>query len=106
MQSQYPDRTSKTTTYGAPVKSSTVPNTIDNKGFRSIGDPISILDRGSTIAVKPSLLTKLASMITGNNKTNTTGVALEALDNDSYDAFGKQQIYNTTRDTFVYKTDD
>jgi pimeloyl-ACP methyl ester carboxylesterase len=93
MQSQYPDRTSKTTTYGAPAKSSIVPDNVDNKMFRTIGDPIPMLGRGSTTAVKPSLLTKLASIITDNNNIQTTGVALQALGNHSHDGFGKQQIY-------------
>jgi pimeloyl-ACP methyl ester carboxylesterase len=106
MQKQYPDRTFKTTTYGAPVKSITTPDNIDNKRFRNIGDPVSILDRGGTNAVKPSLLMNLSSLITDNNTVNTSDVVLQALDNHSYDGFGKQEIDNTSRDTFVYRTDE
>ena len=32
----------KTMAYGAPAKSTTIPDTVDNKRFRSIGDPVSI----------------------------------------------------------------
>jgi hypothetical protein len=71
---QYPDRTFKTITYGAPVKSISTPDNIDNKRFRNIGDPVSILDRGATNAVKPSLLMNLASLITDNNTVNTSDV--------------------------------
>jgi hypothetical protein len=91
MQKQYPDRTFNTTTYGAPVKSFTTPDTIDNKRFRNVGDPISILDRGATSAVKPSLLMNLASIITDNNTVNTSGVVLQALDNHSDDGFGNNK---------------
>jgi hypothetical protein len=48
----------------------------------------------------------LASIITDNNTVNTSGFVLQALDNHSYDGFGKQQIDNTSRDTFVYRTDE
>jgi pimeloyl-ACP methyl ester carboxylesterase len=106
MQKQYPDRTFKTTTYGAPVKSITTPDNIDNKRFRNIGDPISILDRGATNAIAPSLLKNLALLITDNNSVTTAGVLGQLLDNHSYDGFGKQQIDNTSRDTFVYRTDE
>jgi pimeloyl-ACP methyl ester carboxylesterase len=91
MQKQYPDRTFKTTTYGAPVKSISTPDNIDNKRFRNIGDPVSILDRGATNAVKPSLLMNLASLITDNNTVNTSDVILQALDNHSYDGFGNKK---------------
>jgi hypothetical protein len=67
---------------------------------------LSILDRGATSAVKPSLLQNLTSIITDNNSITTTGVALQALYNHSYDGFGNQQIYNTTRDTLLYTTDE
>jgi pimeloyl-ACP methyl ester carboxylesterase len=106
MQKQYPDRSFKTTTYGAPVKSITTPDNIDNKIFRNIGDPVYSLDRGATSAVKPSLLMNLASIITDNNTVHTSGVVLQALDNHSYAGFGKQQIDNTSRGTFVYRTDE
>jgi hypothetical protein len=106
MQKQYPDRTFKTTTYGAPVKSISTPENIDDKRFRNIGDPVSILDRGATNAVKPSLFMNLASISTDNNVVNTSGVVLQALDNHAYDGFGKQQIDNTSRDAFVYRTDE
>jgi hypothetical protein len=106
MQKQYPDRTVKTTTYGAPVKIITTPDNIDNKRFRNIGDPVSILDRGATNGVSPSLLTNLASLITDNNTVSTAGVVVQALDNHSYNNFGKQEIDDTARDTFVYRTDE
>jgi hypothetical protein len=48
----------------------------------------------------------LASLITDNNTVNTSGVVLQALYNHSYAGFGKQQIDNTSRDTFVYRTDE
>jgi pimeloyl-ACP methyl ester carboxylesterase len=106
MQKQYPDINFKTTTYGAPVKSITTPDNIDNKRFRNIGDPVSVLDRGATNGVSPSLLTNLASLVTDNITVSTSGVILQALDNHSYNNFGKQQIDDTTRDTFVYRTDE
>ena len=101
MQKQYPDRTVKTTTYGAPVKSTTTPDNVDNIRLRNIGDPVSILDRGATSGVKPHLLLNLAPIVLDHNTLNTSNVVLQALDNHSYDGFGKQQIYNTSRDTFV-----
>jgi pimeloyl-ACP methyl ester carboxylesterase len=106
MQNHYPDRTFKTTTYGAPVKSITSPDNIDNKRFINIGDPVSILDRGATNAVKPSVLMNLASLTTDNNTVTTSDVVLQALDNHSYDGFGKQEIDNTSRETLVYRTDE
>jgi hypothetical protein len=48
----------------------------------------------------------LASIITDNITVNNSGVVLQALDNHSYDGFGKQQIYNTYRDALVYRTDE
>ena len=42
MQSQYPDRPFNTTTCVAPIKSTTIPDNVDNKRFRNIGDPVSI----------------------------------------------------------------
>jgi hypothetical protein len=90
MQNNYPDITFKTTTCGAPVKSTTMPDKMDNQRFRNIGDPISIIDRGATSAVKPSLLQNVSSIIPDTNSINTKGVALQALDNHSSDGFGKQ----------------
>jgi hypothetical protein len=48
----------------------------------------------------------LASLITDNNAVTTSGVVLHALDNHLYDGFGKQHIDHTSRDTFVYRTDE
>jgi hypothetical protein len=67
---------------------------------------VSILDRGATNGVSPSLLTNLASLVTDNNTVSTTGVVVQALDNHSYNNFGKQEIDDTSRDTFVYRTDE
>ena len=106
MQKQYPDRTVKTTTYGAPVKSTTTPDNVDNKRFRNIGDLVSILDRGATSGVQHYVLLNLAPIVIDHNTLTTSDVVLQALDNHSYDGFGKQQIDNTSRDTFVYKNDD
>jgi hypothetical protein len=106
MQHTYYDINCKNTTYGAPVKYTTTPDNIYIKRFINIGDPISMLDRGSTSAVKPSLLQDLASIMPDKNSINATGVALQALANHSYDGFGKQLIHTTTRDTFVSKTEE
>ena len=55
MQKQNPDRTFKTTTYGAPVMSMTTPDNINNKRFRTNDDPISMFDRGATMVDKKPL---------------------------------------------------
>ena len=52
IQKQYPDLNFKTTTYGAPVASMTAPDGVNNKRRRNYDDPVSMLDRGSTMAVK------------------------------------------------------
>ena len=64
------------------------------------------LYRGATSGVKPSLVLNLASIINGHNTLDTPNVVLQALDNHSYDGFGKQQLEYTSRATFVYKTDE
>jgi hypothetical protein len=90
MQNQYPDRTFKTTTYGAPLKSTTAPDNIDNKRFRNVGDVISILDRGATLGVAPSLIPNIASLSYDNPITPSKIIA-QALDNHSYDNFEKEK---------------
>ena len=54
MQKHNTDRTFKTTTYGVPVASTTTPDNINSKRFRTYGDVISALDRGATMSVKKS----------------------------------------------------
>jgi hypothetical protein len=105
MQKQYPDRTFKTTTYGAPLKSSTAPDNIDNKRFRNVGDVISILDRGASLGLAPSLIPNIANL-SYNNPITPSKIIAQALDNHSYDDLGQQKIDDTSRDTFVYRTDE
>jgi hypothetical protein len=52
------------------------------------------------------VLPNLASILADNNTIHTTLVATQALDNHSYDGFGKQQICNTARDAFEYKSEE
>ena len=103
MQKQYPDKTFKTTTYGAPVMSMTTPDTINNKRFRTNGDPISMFDRGS-IMVDENPLT-IQNYLNIKSPSNIVGVATKLLNKHSYDKFTASQIDNTSQDTFAYTTD-
>ena len=76
---------------------------IYNQRFKHFGDAISILDRGATSGLKASLTT---NSITHDDPINASRVVYQALDNHSYDGFGNQQLDNTSRDMFVYKTDE
>ena len=84
MQKQHPERTFKTTTYGAPVASLTVPDNINNKRYRNYDDAVSMFDRGSTMSVKnpltlqnylniksPSNIAEVAKNVTSLNSAPT-----------------------------------
>ena len=77
MPKQYPARTFKTTTYGAPVKSIIAPDDIGNKRFRHFRDAISILDRGATSGLNASI----KHSITHDDAITASTVAYQALDN-------------------------
>ena len=104
MQKQNPDRTFKTTTYGAPVASMTVPDNINNTRYRNNDDVISMFDRGATSGDKNPLT--LRNYLNIKSPSNISEVATKLLDNHSYDNFTKNQIDNTTQETSVYKSDE
>ena len=104
MQKQYPDRNFKTTTYGAPVASMTTPDNINNKRYRNNDDAVSMFDRGATSGDKNPLT--LQNYLNIKSPSNIAEVATKLLDNHSYDNFTKNQIDNTTQDTYVYRTDE
>ena len=103
MQKQFPDRTFKTTTYGAHVSSMTTPDNSNNKRFRTYGDVISVLDRGATMSVKiPKTIIKFPDI---KSQSTVVVVVNKDLDNHRYDNFTEHKLYNTSQDTFVYTTD-
>lgn len=104
MQKQYPDRNFKTTTYGAPVASMTTPDNINNKRYRNYQDPVSILDRGATMNVKNQLNVKDYQNL--NYISNVKDIATKALNNHGYENFTNNQIDDTTKETYVYRTDE
>ena len=104
MQKQHPERTFKTSTYGAPVASMTTPDNINNKRFRNNDDVVSMFDRGATSGDKNPLT--LQNYLNIKSPSNIAEVATKLLDNHSYDNFTKNQIDNTTQDTYVYRTDE
>ena len=104
MQKQHPDRTFKTTTYGAPVASITTPDNINNKRYRNYDDAVSMFDRGSTMSVKNPLT--LQNYLNIKSPSNIAEVATKLLDNHAYDNFTNNKIDNTVQDTYVYKTDE
>ncbi len=80
------------------------PDGINNKRYRNYDDPVSMFDRGATMSVKdPLTLQNYLNIKTPSNISEDAG---KLLNNHSYDNFTKNQIDNTTQDTFVYKTDE
>ena len=104
MQKQYPDINFKTTTYGAPVASMTAPDGITNQMYRNYDDPVSMLDRGATMSVKDPLT--LQDFLNIKSPSTISQVFTKLLNDHSYDNFTDNQIYNTSQDTLVYKTDE
>ena len=104
MQKQNPDRTFKTTTYGAAVASMTAPDGINNKRSRNYDDAISMLVRGSTMSVKDPLT--LQTYLHIKTPSTISQVVTNMFNKHSYDNFTDNQIDNTSQDTFVRKTDE
>ena len=102
MRKQNPDRTFKTTTYGAPVISMTTPDNINNKRFRNYDDRISMFDRGATMVDKNPLIVQ--NYLNIKSPSNIVDVVHKLLNNHTYDKFTDHKLYNTSQDTFVYKT--
>ena len=88
MRKQYPHRTFKTTTYGAPVASITQPDNINNNSFRNYDDPVSMLDRGATTTVKDPIT--LQHYLNMKTPSNIAQMVAKALNNHSYESFDKQ----------------
>ena len=87
-----------------PVSSTTTPDNINNKRFRTYGDVISVLDRGATMSVKNPIT--IQNVLNLKSPSNMVDVVNQALDMHSYDKFTDNKLYNTSQDTFVYKTDE
>ena len=82
----------------------TPPDNINYKRFWTYDDPISMLERGATMNVQnPMTIQKYLNI---ENPSTIANMAAKALDKHSYDNFDKRQIDNTSRETFVYKTDE
>ena len=61
-----------------------------------------MLDRGATMSVKDPIT--LQNYLNIKSPSNIAEVVTKALNNHSYINFDKNQIDNTSQDTFVYKT--
>ena len=73
MQKQYPDRTINTTTSGAPAMSTTTPDNINTQRFRNNDDPISMVDRGSSMVDNNPLT--IQNYLNIESPSNTVDVA-------------------------------
>ena len=82
----------------------TTPDNISNNRFRKYDDPISMLDRGSTMSVKNPRT--IQAYLNIKNLINMVDVVTKALDNHGYDTCANHELDNTTQDTFAYTTDE
>ena len=104
MQKQKPDISFKTTTYGAPVMSTTTPDNINNTRFRNNDDHTSMVDRGATMVDNNPLT--IQNNLNIKSPPNIVDVASKLLNNHSYDKLPANKKDNTPQDTCVYKTDE
>ena len=104
MQEQYLGIKFETRPYGAPVASMTTPAKISTNRFRNYDDPISMLDRGSTMSVKnPGAIQTYLNI---KNLMNMVDVVTKALDNHGYTTCANHKLDTTTQDTFAYTAEE
>ena len=88
LQFQHPEKNYTSNTYGVPTWSNSGDPTGSSR-YRNYGDPVSVLDRGSNMNFKPSVITKFFEGLPLGLDHALLNSSLEA---HSYDNFDTQQI--------------